>query len=165
MIGKLEPQKGYVFRHNRLRFAYFSQYFIDQLDLTVSALTYLMRLYPHVTPEEVRTQLGAMGLSGNLALQTMATLSGGQKSRVAFAMLCLQSPHILILDEPSNHLDMDSISALADALERFNGGVILVSHDEAFIEKTCREIWECRDGRMTRFDGTIKDYKKSILQI
>ncbi|GMF06969.1 unnamed protein product [[Candida] boidinii] len=93
----------------------------------------------------------------------MQSLSGGQKSRVAFAALCLTNPHILILDEPSNHLDTSGLDALTDALKNFKGGVLMVSHDVHMIDKVCNEIWVSEDGTVKRFDEDIWGYRKYIL--
>lgn len=93
----------------------------------------------------------------------MQLLSGGQKSRVAFAALCLNNPHILVLDEPSNHLDTAGLDALVDALKSFNGGVLMVSHDISVINSVCNEIWVSEGGKVQRFDGTIFDYRDYII--
>ncbi|KAJ2485360.1 ATP-binding cassette, regulator of translational elongation [Coemansia sp. RSA 2320] len=163
LIGKLEPTAGQVHRHGRLRVAYFSQHHVDQLDLKLTAVGHLKKMYPGNTDEEYRRHLGCFGLSGMTGLQEISTLSGGQKSRVTFAGLAVQQPHFLVLDEPTNHLDMESMDALTNALKLFKGGVVLVSHDERFIDSVCTEMWVCADKKVTRFAGEgIKDYKKMI---
>ncbi|KAJ2612067.1 ATP-binding cassette, regulator of translational elongation [Coemansia sp. RSA 1365] len=163
LIGKLDPTAGMVHRHGRLRIAYFSQHHVDQLDVTQTAVGHLKNMYPGNTDEEYRRHLGAFGISGMTGLQEIRTLSGGQKSRVTFAGLAVQQPHFLVLDEPTNHLDMESIDALTNALKQFNGGVVVVSHDERFIDSVCTEMWVCADGKVTKFAGEgIKDYKKMI---
>jgi ATP-binding cassette, subfamily F, member 3 len=98
-----------------------------------------------------------------------STLSGGQKSRVVFAAISMGNPHVLILDEPTNHLDMDSIDALASALKQFKGGVAIVSHDQAFLDAVCNEVWVCAGGILTKYegkagvaDGVVSQYKKSL---
>ena len=95
--------------------------------------------------------------------KNIALLSGGQKSRVAFACLGLVNPHILVLDEPSNHLDIEAMDALSTALKQFQGGVVMVSHDVTMLEKVCTSLWICDHGTVEHFDGTVKDYKKRIL--
>ncbi|KAJ2786602.1 ATP-binding cassette, regulator of translational elongation [Coemansia interrupta] len=163
LIGKLNPTSGVVHRHGRLRIAYFSQHHVDQLDVKLTAVGHLRKMYPGNTDEEYRRHLGAFGISGMTALQEISTLSGGQKSRVTFAGLAVQQPHFLVLDEPTNHLDMESIDALTNALKQFKGGVVLVSHDERFIDSVCTEMWVCAEGKVTKFAGEgIKDYKKMI---
>ncbi|CEG65883.1 Putative ATP-binding cassette, subfamily F, member 3 [Rhizopus microsporus] len=157
-----KPTQGLVHRNGRLRIAYFTQHHIDQLDLTKNAVAFMADRFPGKTEEEYRRHLGSFGITGMVSLQVMKTLSGGQKSRVAFACLSLQNPHILVLDEPTNHLDMESIDALQTALAQFKGGVIIVSHDERFINTVCNEIWICEGGVLKKFSGTIKDYKEMI---
>ncbi|PVU92684.1 hypothetical protein BB561_003668 [Smittium simulii] len=163
LIGSLEPSKGLVHRHGRLKIAYFSQHHVDQLDLKLTAVGHMTKMYPGKSEEEYRRHLGSFGISGMVALQKIATLSGGQKSRVAFSCLAVQLPHFIILDEPTNHLDMESIDALTEGLKKFNGGLILVSHDERFINSVCTELWVCSDGKLTQFKGNgIKEYRDSI---
>lgn len=163
MAGLLDPVSGRCQRNGRLKFAFFAQHHVDQLDLSENPVEYLARRFPGNTEEHYRRSLGAFGLGGPLALQTIGTLSGGQKSRVIFAAMYLQAPHVLILDEPTNHLDMDSIEALVQALNSFNGGVIVVSHDQRFLRAACRELWLCCDRTVRRFDGDVDDYVASLL--
>jgi ATP-binding cassette subfamily F protein 3 len=163
LCGPLEPTSGHLYRHGRLRIGFFSQHHVDQLDLRLNALQLMQQRFPGNTEEEYRHQLGAFGLSGPLALQTLATLSGGQKSRAVFALLAMERPHIMILDEPTNHLDMDTIDALIKALRDYTGGVLVVSHDKRFIDLLCTEIWICDDSRVQRFDGSIHEYAQSLL--
>ena len=92
----------------------------------------------------------------------MELLSGGQKSRVAFACLSLGQPHILVLDEPSNHLDIEAMDALADALNVFAGGVLMVSHDVTMLQRVCRGLWVCDHGTVRKFGGDVMAYKKMI---
>ncbi|KAJ1732593.1 ATP-binding cassette, regulator of translational elongation [Coemansia biformis] len=163
LIGKLDPTGGMVHRHGRLRIAYFSQHHVDQLDVSLTAVGHLKSMYPGNTDEEYRRHLGAFGISGMTGLQEISTLSGGQKSRVTFAGLAVQQPHFLVLDEPTNHLDMESIDALTAALKQFEGGVVIVSHDERFIDSVCTEMWVCAGGKVAKFAGEgIKEYKRMI---
>uniref|UniRef100_A0A0W0FG45 ABC transporter domain-containing protein n=1 Tax=Moniliophthora roreri TaxID=221103 RepID=A0A0W0FG45_MONRR len=97
------------------------------------------------------------------SLQPIGTLSGGQKSRVAFSVLSLQRPHILLLDEPTNHLDIEGLDALMNALNLWNGGVIIISHDERFITNVAKELWVCADGTVTKFKGDVQSYKNLIV--
>ena len=165
LTGHMDPTTGMVHQHSRLRVAYFTQHHVDQLELDISAVGYLAKRFPGKPEEEYRRALGRFGLSGMIGLQQIRTLSGGQKSRVAFAILALQNPHVLVLDEPTNHLDMDSIEALTKACQEFGGGIVLVSHDERFIDAVCTEIWVCKDKKVEKFYGEgIKDYKKWVLK-
>lgn len=95
-------------------------------------------------------------------LQRMELLSGGQKSRVAFACLSLTNPHILVLDEPSNHLDIEGMDAMSDALKNFEGGVVMVSHDVTMLQNVCSSLWVCDKGTVQQFDGDVEAYKKMI---
>ena len=118
--------------------------------------------YPGRTDEEYRRQLGAFGITGTTGLQKMGLLSGGQKSRVAFACLALTNPQILVLDEPSNHLDIEAMDALAEALNEFQGGVLMVSHDVTMLQSVCTSLWVCDQGTVEKFDGDVNAYKKKI---
>lgn len=163
LMGDLSPTEGIRRAHRNLKIGYFSQHHVDQLDLNISAVELLARKFPGKTEEEYRHQMGSYGISGELAVRPVASLSGGQKSRVAFAQMTMTSPNFYILDEPTNHLDMETIEALGKGLNKFKGGVILVSHDERFIRLVCRELWVCEKGGVTRIDGGFDEYR-DILQ-
>lgn len=160
--GELQPSMGTVFRSAKVRIAVFSQHHVDGLDLTSNPLLYMMRCYPGVPEQKLRSHLGSLGVTGNLALQPMYTLSGGQKSRVAFAKITFKKPHILLLDEPSNHLDLDAVEALIQGLVLFQGGILMVSHDEHLISGSVEELWAVSEGKVTPFHGTFQDYKKML---
>ncbi|KAM9279198.1 ATP-binding cassette sub-family F member 3 isoform 3-T3 [Morus bassanus] len=159
LMGELAPVRGIRHAHRNLKIGYFSQHHVDQLDLNISAVELLARKFPGKTEEEYRHQLGSYGVSGELAVRPVASLSGGQKSRVAFAQMTMSCPNFYILDEPTNHLDMETIEALAKALNKFRGGVILVSHDERFIRLVCRELWVCEKATVTRIEGGFDQYR------
>ncbi len=160
ILGELAPQSGHVARNPKLRTACFTQHHVNQLDLSLSPLAYLTKLFPGNKEEPLRAHLSSFGLAGELALQRIGTLSGGQKSRVAFAVCSWKKPHVLVLDEPTNHLDIDTIDALIVALGNFEGGVILVSHDAHFIESVADEIWVVGNAACRRFRGEFNDYRK-----
>ncbi|KAL7117117.1 hypothetical protein ACP275_03G051500 [Erythranthe tilingii] len=160
--GEIQPSSGTVFRSAKVRIAVFSQHHVDGLDLSSNPLLYMMRCFPGVPEQKLRGHLGSFGITGNLALQPMYTLSGGQKSRVAFAKITFKKPHILLLDEPSNHLDLDAVEALIQGLVLFQGGVLMVSHDEHLISGSVEQLWAVSDGRVTPFNGTFQDYKKLL---
>lgn len=162
IAGELQPSSGTVFRSAKVRIAVFSQHHVDGLDLTSNPLLYMMRCYPGVPEQKLRSHLGSLGVTGNLALQPMYTLSGGQKSRVAFAKITFKKPHILLLDEPSNHLDLDAVEALIQGLVLFQGGILMVSHDEHLISGSVEELWAVSDGKVSAFHGTFQDYKKML---
>ncbi|KAJ3695225.1 hypothetical protein LUZ60_000602 [Juncus effusus] len=160
--GELQPTSGTVFRSSKVRMAVFSQHHVDGLDLSSNPLLYMMRCFPGVPDQKLRAHLGSFGVTGSLALQPMYTLSGGQKSRVAFAKITFKKPHIILLDEPSNHLDLDAVEALIQGLVLFQGGVLIVSHDEHLITGSVDELWAVSEGRVTPFSGTFADYKKML---
>ncbi|KAI1235935.1 ATP-binding cassette sub-family F member 3, partial [Lamprotornis superbus] len=159
LMGELAPVRGIRHAHRNLKIGYFSQHHVDQLDLNISAVELLARKFPGKTEEEYRHQLGRYGVSGELAVRPVASLSGGQKSRVAFAQMTMPCPNFYILDEPTNHLDMETIEALAKALNNFRGGIILVSHDERFIRLVCHELWVCENTTVTRIEGGFDQYR------
>ncbi len=163
LLGQLQPVDGIMSRNPRLRIGYFAQHHVDQMDLNLSAVSWMAKTFHSKSDEEYRRHLGAFGITGTLGLQKMALLSGGQKSRVAFAALGLANPHILILDEPTNHLDTQGLDSLADAFKQFNGGILMVSHDVTMIDRVCNQLWVCEDGQVVKFPGTIYDYKVHIL--
>ncbi|KAM6933371.1 ATP-binding cassette sub-family F member 3-like [Xenentodon cancila] len=159
LMGELTPVNGVRQAHRNLKIGYFSQHHVDQLDLNVCSVELLLNKFPGRTEEEYRHQLGGYGITGELATRPVASLSGGQKSRVAFAQMTMPCPNFYILDEPTNHLDMETIEALAKALNKFRGGVILVSHDERLIRLVCKELWVCEGGRVGRIDGGFDEYR------
>lgn len=162
IAGELQPSSGTVFRSAKVRIAVFSQHHVDGLDLSSNPLLYMMRNFPGVPEQKLRAHLGSFGITGNLALQPMYTLSGGQKSRVAFSKITFKKPHILLLDEPSNHLDLDAVEALIQGLVLFQGGVLMVSHDEHLISGSVEQLWVVSEGRITPYNGTFQDYKKML---
>merc|ERR1711981_1437528 len=138
------------------------------LDLTRSAVEHMRALDDKVSIEEARKYLGKFGLSGDLALNPIRTLSGGQKSRLAFAEIAWRQPHILLLDEPTNHLDLETIEGLAMALNAFEGGVVLVSHDERLVSLVADELWvvmpgdpkiQNEPGSVAVFEGSFDEYR------
>uniref|UniRef100_A0A8C2XA92 ATP-binding cassette sub-family F member 3 n=1 Tax=Cyclopterus lumpus TaxID=8103 RepID=A0A8C2XA92_CYCLU len=159
LMGELTPVGGVRQSHRNLKIGYFSQHHVDQLDLNVCSVELLLNRFPGRTEEEYRHQLGGYGITGELSTRPVASLSGGQKSRVAFAQMTMPCPNFYILDEPTNHLDMETIEALAKALNKFRGGVVLVSHDERLIRLVCRELWVCEYGKVGRIDGGFDEYR------
>ncbi|KAL6782230.1 GCN20 [Auxenochlorella protothecoides x Auxenochlorella symbiontica] len=160
--GTLEPTKGFIHRNSKLRLGIFSQHHVDGLDLALTPLQYLAKCYPGHKEQEYRSHLASFGMTAELAKQTMYTLSGGQKSRVSFAKLTWTKPHMLLLDEPSNHLDLDAVEALVQGLAAFKGAVLMVSHDQHLIESTVDELWAVEDNTINVFHGTFEDYKKRL---
>jgi len=162
LLGDLEPTSGFRKGHRLLRLGYFTQHHVDQLDMDVAPVQFMATKFPGLPQETYRAALGRFGVTGDLALQSIVTLSGGQKSRLAFAILGMQTPNFLIMDEPTNHLDVESVEALGEALNKFEGGVVLVSHDERLIELVCKELWVVKDAGVRRLDGGLGEYRAII---
>lgn len=164
MTGQLTTQSGRVSRHSHVKLGVYSQHSQDQLDLTKSALEFVRDKYPHVSQDFQywRGQLGRYGLTGEGQTVQMGTLSEGQRSRVVFALLALEQPNVLLLDEPTNGLDIPTIDSLADAINEFNGGVVVVSHDFRLLDKIAKDIFVVEHKTATRWDGSILDYKNKL---
>lgn len=165
VAGVLQSTRGHVYRNPKLRLAVFSQHHVDGLDLALTPLQYIAQCFPEAKDPQHRSHLASFGVTAELAAQQMYTLSGGQKSRVAFAKVTWCKPHILLLDEPSNHLDMEAVDALIEGLMAFGGGVVMVSHDQHLIEATVDELWAVEGGTVKKFYGTFEDYKKRLRAI
>ncbi|CAG9537682.1 unnamed protein product [Cercopithifilaria johnstoni] len=163
LLGDLSPTSGFRNAHRRLEIGYFSQHHIDQLDMDISGIEVLEKRFPGKSQEEYRTALGRFGLSGDLALQSVITLSGGQKSRLAFASIAMSNPNYLIMDEPTNHLDVETVEALGRALNSFKGGVLIVSHDEKLIDMVCKELWVVKDRCVMTLEGGLEEYKRHVM--
>ncbi|KAI9588334.1 ATP-binding cassette sub-family F member 3 [Glossina fuscipes] len=162
IVGQLATPIGNIVSHRSLRVGYFAQHHVDHLNMNQTCVGVLSELFPGRPDEEYRRQLGSFGISGNLALQSIASLSGGQKSRVALAKMCMAEPNFLVLDEPTNHLDIETIDALGKAINAFKGGVVLVSHDERLIKVICKELWVCGSRTVRAVEGGLDEYKREV---
>jgi ATP-binding cassette subfamily F protein 2 len=164
MCKLLEATDGAVSRNGHLRMARFAQHFVDQLPFDCNPIEYMQKEFPgdFQDIQSVRQVLGRFGVSGMMQMQKVGTLSEGQKARVVFAWMAWKQPHILLLDEPTNCLDMETIDALADAIQAFEGGVVLVSHDIRLISQVAEEIWIVENGKVDKFNGDIAAYKEEI---
>lgn len=163
LTGDLKPLSGHVNRNGRLRVGYFAQHHVDTLIPTMTPVQFLASKFPGKSEQEYRAHLGNFQISGMTGLQMIGTLSGGQKSRVAFSALSLQQPHVLLLDEPTNHLDIEGLDALMVALQKWNGGIIIISHDERFITAVAKELWVCGNKTVAKFYGDVQNYKNLIV--
>ncbi|KRX10783.1 P-loop containing nucleoside triphosphate hydrolase [Pseudocohnilembus persalinus] len=162
LIGNLQIDEGNQYRNGRLRVSMFTQHHIETLNLMLSPLEQMVQSFPGSSQETYRGHLSSFGISGNLALRPNYLLSGGQKSRVAFALAVWNNPHILVLDEPTNHLDIDAVNALIIALNNYQGGVLIVSHDQHLVSTVCDQIWYIKEKRLKKFRGDFDDYRIAL---
>ncbi|KAG9690459.1 ABC transporter domain-containing protein, partial [Aureobasidium melanogenum] len=162
--GKLRPTSGVVSRHTHLKLGVYSQHSAEQLVLTKSSLDFVRDKFPHISqdPQYWRQQLGKYGLTGEAQTALMGTLSEGQKSRIVFALLAIESPNMILLDEPTNGLDIPTIDSLADAINAFSGGVVVVSHDFRLLDKIAKDIMVCEHKTVRRWEGSIGEYKNYL---
>ena len=136
---------------------------MEALDLAASPALHLQRLQPEAREQEVRNFLGGFNFHGDQALETIKHLSGGEKARLALALLVWQKPNLLLLDEPTNHFDMDMRLALTMALQNYEGALILISHDRHLIRASTDELLLVYNGGIEKFQGDIDDYPKWVL--
>jgi ATP-binding cassette subfamily F protein 3 len=166
--GRLEAMKGDTFRASKLRIGYFSQHQTDELDVEATPYEEMLKMTrkqnPDVKESAVRAKLGAFGFSRDLADNKIKSLSGGEKARLLFAFMSFDAPHILLLDEPTNHLDIDAREALVNALNAYEGAIIIVSHDPTMVERVADRLWLVKDGEVHNFDGDLEDYRKFTIQ-
>lgn len=163
LTQQIEPLKGEVKKNHRMRIGNYSQHSGEQLTAEESPTEYLMRLF-NLTYQEARKNLGTFGLASHAHTIKNKDLSGGQKARVALAELCLMAPDVLIMDEPTNNLDIESIEALADAINNYGGGVVIVTHDERLIRDCECTLYNLEDGKMEELDGDFDDYRRELLE-
>ena len=153
LTGDLQPKEGTVWLNPSVSVAVFTQHHVDQLDLGLTPVELLRSLFPGTEIESCRRHLGRFGLGHDWSLIQIGNLSGGQKSRLAFAVMCWRQPHLIILDEPTNHLDMETIDVLIQALSTFKGAVITVSHDQFYLQRTVKQYWAVGKGKVKVFDS------------
>lgn len=162
LVGDLPLASGVLKYHPDLRIGYFAQHSLDALDMDATPLLHIQRLDPKVTEEQARTFLGRFAFNNEMALTTVKNFSGGEKARLALALIAYQKPNFLLLDEPTNHLDIEVREALTMALQDFEGAVMLVSHDRFLLESSVDDYWLVEDGSVTLFDGDLRDYHQHI---
>jgi ATP-binding cassette subfamily F protein 3 len=164
IAGDIEATKGFLFRHGRLKLARFSQHHVDTLDLDLTCVEFFQKSFPGKDSQAYRNFLGKYGVIGEMANQKIETLSGGQKSRLVFAYMAMQEPQIMILDEPANHLDIETVDVLCQAINAYNGGVVIISHDERLITHCCDEVWILANRQVNRWEGDFDSYKAQVLK-
>ncbi len=162
LADRLKPMEGRIRKSSKLRIGYFAQHQTDELNMGESAYAHAARLMPMATESKVRGHLGRFGFSGDKANTVCGSLSGGEKAKLLFALMSLDAPHVLLLDEPTNHLDVDAREALVQALNAYEGAVVLVSHDAHLLELSCDNLWLVEDGACVPFDGDLNDYKRHL---
>lgn len=171
IMGLLQPTQGIVERDAGARIVVVNQHHADQLDLSLTPLAFLKSKFPGDGSNDhdlaLRSHLAGCGINADLQLRTGTALSGGQRSRVALAAVSYARPHVLVLDEPTNNLDLEAVAALADCVEAFDGGVVVVSHDQFFVGRVAKDVWVVDGGKVTRqesFASYTNALKKHIKQ-
>ncbi len=163
LAAQLTPMEGAMTASARMRVGYFTQYQVEELDRAATPLQHMSQLMPGSPPSAVRAQLGRFGFAGPKATIEVGKLSGGERARLALALITRDAPHMLILDEPTNHLDVDAREALIQALNAYSGAVVIVSHDRHMLEMTADRLVLVDAGMAREFDGSIDDYIALVL--
>lgn len=163
IVGELTPHVGRTRRGQGLEIGYFAQHQLDQLRMDETPLEHLRHLAPDAREQELRDFLGTYRFSGDFAEAKVAPMSGGEKARLALALIAWKKPNLLVLDEPTNHLDMETREALTMALSTYEGAVLLVSHDRHLLRAVTDELWLVHEGRKEVFEGDLDDYAKIVL--
>jgi len=160
--GDLAPLAGRRTEGKGLVIGYFAQHQLESLDAQASPLLHLQRIAPRVRDQELRDYLGGFNFHGDMALAPITDFSGGEKARLALALLIWHRPNLLLLDEPTNHLDIDMREALTEALQEYQGALVLVSHDRHLLSTTCDEFLLVADGKVAEYDGDLEDYGRFL---
>ncbi len=160
IVGDLEPVAGTIIRSPELRIGYFAQHQVEKLRLDEHALWHLARLAPEAREQDLRDFLGGFDFRGDQVFQKVESFSGGEKARLALALIVWERPNLLVLDEPTNHLDIEMREALAQALQDFEGTLIVVAHDRHLLEAATDQWWLVADGSLSAFDGNLDDYRE-----
>ena len=158
LVGELPPLSGERMAHPDLRIGYFAQHTVESLVMGTSPIDHLKELSPNTPTQEFRNFLGGWQFPGDRAFEVIDNFSGGEKARLALALLAWNKPNLLLLDEPTNHLDLEMREALAEALSDFDGAIVMVSHDRHLIGLVSDEYWRVHDGIVEPFDGDLDDY-------
>ncbi|MGD9809855.1 MAG: ABC-F family ATP-binding cassette domain-containing protein [Sphingobium sp.] len=163
LAAQLPAMEGEMNASGKMSVGYFTQYQVEELDAADTPLDHMTREMKGAAPGAVRAQLGRFGFSGERATQKVGSLSGGERARLALALITRNAPHLLILDEPTNHLDVDSREALVQALNSYSGAVVIVSHDRHMIELVADRLVLVEGGRAQPYDGSLEDYTDFVL--
>ena len=163
IVGDIAPISGNIEYSANINIGYFSQHQLEVLDPQLSPLEQMQALNPGIREQELKNFLGSFGFSNDYLEKKIQLFSGGEKSKLALAIICWQKPNLLILDEPTNHLDFDVRFALIKALENYNGGLILVSHDRNILRNTVDEFYFIDNKQLNLFDGDLDDYEQQVI--
>jgi ATP-binding cassette subfamily F protein 3 len=163
LADKLPLMGGDLTRARKWVPGYFAQHQLEELDGALTPIQTLSHLRPNLPMDKLRAQLGGFGFSSDKAMTKVVNLSGGERARLMLALATLDKPNMLILDEPTNHLDIDARTELLNALNNFEGAVILVSHDRRLLEATTDRFLLVANGRVAPFDGDLDDYRRFLL--
>ncbi len=164
LSGALPLLAGERTNGEHFKLGYFAQHQLEALDINASAALHIQRLSPTAREQEIRDFLGSFDFHGERAFKPITHFSGGEKARLALAIIAWEKPNVLLLDEPTNHLDLEMRHALTMALQDFEGAVIIVSHDRHLLRNTVNEFLLVADGKVSEFDGDLEDYYKWLLQ-
>ncbi|MEZ5456067.1 MAG: ATP-binding cassette domain-containing protein [Lysobacteraceae bacterium] len=158
LFGDLPPLRGERLAHGEVNIGYFSQHTVEQLHEGHSPMQHLSEIARGVGEQVLRTYLGTWNFAGDRVFESVEGFSGGERARLALALIAWRKPNLLLLDEPTNHLDLDMREALADALAEYPGALVLVSHDRHLLGLVCDSYWRVADGKVEPFDGDLDDY-------
>ncbi|MGK9167040.1 ABC-F family ATP-binding cassette domain-containing protein [Inquilinus limosus] len=162
--GRLQPMGGELRKSSKLKVGYFAQHQAEELDLSLNAIAQARRVMPNATDEKIRAHLGRFGFVQRRAETRIGDMSGGEKARLLLALMAREAPQLLLLDEPTNHLDVDSRQALVQALNEYDGAVVLITHDPHLIELTADRLLLVKDGAVRPFDGDLDDYRRLLAE-
>ena len=164
VAGALPLEAGRMHRSGKMRVGWFHQHQIEAMDPADTPLDIIRRALPGASEAQRRSRLSQFGLGFEKQVTTVANLSGGERARLLLNLVAMQAPHLMILDEPTNHLDIDSRRALLEALNDYEGAVILITHDRSLMELVADRLWLAADGTIRPFDGDLEDYARFVLE-
>ncbi len=162
LVGDLVPLAGQIVPGEHLKIGYFAQHQLEALDMEANGLLHLQRLKPNSSEQELRNFLGGFGWQGDRIFEPVRHFSGGEKVRLALAMIAIQKPNLLLLDEPTNHLDLEARHALTMALQDYQGAIVVISHDRHLLRQVVDNYWLVSDGKVQEFDGDLQEYQVQV---
>ncbi len=162
LVGDLNPLSGSITQGEHLKVGYFAQHQLEALDLDANGILHLQRLKPKASEQELRKVLGGFGWQGERVFEPVKHFSGGEKVRLALAMIALQKPNLLLLDEPTNHLDLEARHALTMALQAYEGALVVISHDRHLLRQVVDQYWLVANGKVKEFEGDLQDYQAQV---